>query len=48
VRRWFLPSFSLPKLDHGWAEMKRDLYEIHEEAAQLRAARGKVSPPAGR
>jgi len=28
---------------YGWAEMKRDLYEIRHEAAELRASRGKSS-----
>jgi len=28
---------------YGWAEMKRDLAEIRDEAAQLRAAHGKVA-----
>jgi len=27
---------------YGWAEMKRDLYEIRHEAGELRAARGKL------
>jgi nitrate/TMAO reductase-like tetraheme cytochrome c subunit len=29
---------------YGWAEMKRDLYEIREEAQQIRAAHAKASP----
>jgi hydroxylamine dehydrogenase len=33
---------------YGWAEMKRDLAEIRQEATELRASRGKVSPPAER
>jgi nitrate/TMAO reductase-like tetraheme cytochrome c subunit/cytochrome c553 len=29
---------------YGWAEMKRDLYEIREEGQQIRAAHAKASP----
>jgi hypothetical protein len=29
---------------YGWAEMKRDLAEIRDEATQLRAAHGKATP----
>jgi len=28
---------------YGWAELKRDLAEIREEAGQLRASRGKAA-----